>query len=141
MKCQACDKPATHHVTELVAGKPVEYHVCEHHAESVAELKPAALSRGFPYPRFWVEFDSTSREKLAAYLLPPLCIALLDPQPGVRILAAWSLIMLAPNARSAIGALRDALRDPDERVRRAAELAIKAIGAEPELPAGPPGPR
>ncbi len=32
MKCQECDKTATFHITELMAGQPHELHLCEEHA-------------------------------------------------------------------------------------------------------------
>jgi protein-arginine kinase activator protein McsA len=38
MKCQACDEQATHHVTDLVDGEPVEYHICEKHLENLNSL-------------------------------------------------------------------------------------------------------
>jgi hypothetical protein len=44
MKCQACDKAATHHVTEIAAGKPVAYHLCDVHLDTLDEL--AMTTRG-----------------------------------------------------------------------------------------------
>ena len=43
MKCQACDQPATCHVTDMVDGQAVEYHVCETHVHQVDKLQPAKL--------------------------------------------------------------------------------------------------
>jgi hypothetical protein len=79
-----------HHVTELVGGQPVEYHVCEVHVQDVESLKPAPPPRssvigseaffGDAHLR-QVWSDREAHEKIAAYLLPPLCLALLDPRP------------------------------------------------------------
>lgn len=33
IKCQRCSKPATIHITEIVDGSPVEFHLCEEHAQ------------------------------------------------------------------------------------------------------------
>jgi protein arginine kinase activator len=32
MKCDLCNRPATVHITEIVDGKPHEYHLCDEHA-------------------------------------------------------------------------------------------------------------
>ena len=32
IKCQKCSKPATIHITEIVQGSPLEFHLCEEHA-------------------------------------------------------------------------------------------------------------
>ena len=32
MKCQKCSKPATIHITEIIDGSPMEFHLCEDHA-------------------------------------------------------------------------------------------------------------
>lgn len=32
IKCQKCSKPATIHITEIVKGSPLEFHLCEDHA-------------------------------------------------------------------------------------------------------------
>ena len=32
IKCQKCSKPATIHITEIVQGSPIEFHLCEEHA-------------------------------------------------------------------------------------------------------------
>ncbi len=45
MKCQKCDKPATYHITELAAGKPMELHLCEEHArEYLTQSTPGESS-------------------------------------------------------------------------------------------------
>ncbi|MEM6748960.1 MAG: UvrB/UvrC motif-containing protein [Planctomycetota bacterium] len=31
-KCDKCDRPATHHAIEIVAGKKIETHLCDYHA-------------------------------------------------------------------------------------------------------------
>jgi hypothetical protein len=94
MKCQSCDKPGTLHVTDIVAGKPVEYHVCETHFQDLDALEPAS---GLPRPAtgfaaFWDDVrvrealqDKVAREKIAAHLLPALALALLDENPQVRL--------------------------------------------------------
>jgi HEAT repeat protein len=139
MKCQACDKEATSHVTEIVAGSPVEYHVCDAHLQELDALKPADRP-GRPASGIGAFMDDPgirealrdreAREKVSAYLIPPLCLALLDQRPEVRIVAAFRLMVLGPDARSATGGLRDATRDPDERVRKAAEIALEHIQHE-----------
>ena len=46
MKCQQCDRQATHHITELTGNKPQETHLCAEHAQSYfnesSESLPAA---------------------------------------------------------------------------------------------------
>lgn len=127
MKCQACDQTAVHHVTELVAGEPTEFHVCDEHLLRLEDFKPAkALDKSVKgFGAFWVDSqfrkaleDAGARQKMAALLLPALCLGLLDEKPEVRISAIFQLMHLGPDARSAAGALRDALEDSDERVRR-----------------------
>jgi len=136
LKCQSCGQPATQHVTEIVAGKPVEYHVCETHVRDLDSLQPAPKPdrsvRGFS--AFWDDaklrealHDPAVRQEMAAHALPALCLALLHQKPEVRIAAACHLMKLGSDGRSAIGALRDALRDPDERVAKAAKLALEQL--------------
>ena len=72
-------------------------------------------------------FDEAARQRLAAHLLPALCLALLDQSPEVRVAAAYQLMCFGRDARSASGALRDAMTDPDERVRKAARIALQLI--------------
>jgi HEAT repeat protein len=142
MKCQACDQTATHHVTEIAAGEPVEFHVCDEHLQSLEDLKPSKVSHkavnwfvtflGDPEFRKALE-DADARQKVAAHQLPALCLALLDEKPEVRITAVFRLTQLGPDARSAAGALRDALQDCDERVRRAAAIALEWIESDPEV--------
>jgi hypothetical protein len=143
MKCQACDKPVTCHVTDIVEGKPVEYHVCEEHARKVEGLEATRRARGpgMEFAAFVSDpqlreamRDQQTRNKMAAHLLPPLCLALLDERPEVRVAAAYRLMTLHSDARSALGALQDALRDPDERVRKAADLALRYIQGEEKAP-------
>lgn len=141
MKCQSCDQAATHHVTEIVDGQALEHHVCEAHLQDLdgaAKLpEPELASSGF------VAFlrdgklgealsDDTAREKMAAYLLPGLCLALLDERAKVKVIAAYQLMKLGKDATSAKSALRDALRDPDERVRKAGQIALDFMDAEPD---------
>jgi hypothetical protein len=139
MKCQACDKAATLHVTELVGGHPVEYHVCEAHFQNLEALQPkvgpTSPTKGLG--AFWTDAglrvacnDRLALEKTAAYLLPALCLALLDEKPEVRVMAAYRLTTLGSDARSALGALEGARHDPDERVRKAVEIALECIRSE-----------
>ena len=46
MKCQKddCDQPATFHITELLDGKPIEYHLCEDCAKHYLTQTPAEES-------------------------------------------------------------------------------------------------
>ena len=136
MKCQACDKPATHHVTEIVGGNPVEYHVCDMHLQYLEAIGRAPKASG-PEERFVASMmacevgealgDQETVKKLAAYLLPPLCLALLDPKPEVRVVAAFQLMAYGRDAQSAVEALKDALQDPDKRVQQAARIALEYI--------------
>ena len=71
---------------------------------------------------------------MAAYLLPELCVALLDHNPELRLLAAFRMMQHGCDAKSALGALRDAVKDSDERVQKAAEAAIKYIESEQSTP-------
>jgi hypothetical protein len=136
MKCQACDKAATNHVTEIVAGDPVEYHVCDVHLQTLDSIgttsQATAPDNGFGAFMRAPELvkalqDQETRQKLAAYLLPPLCLALLDPKPEARVMAAFLLMALGGDAQSALGALQKALEDLDERVRQAAKIAAESI--------------
>lgn len=43
MKCQKCNKEATVHVTDLVGGKPIEYHFCEEHAKAFLQNTQTSL--------------------------------------------------------------------------------------------------
>jgi len=137
MKCQVCGETAILHVTEVVDGKPVENHVC-----CAAHLGQAGSPDYPPEPpmqrsalwELWGEpgirralEDPVSRQTLIAYLLPPLCEALRDRHPDVRLRAAFILAELGGDAESAIGALRDALSDSDERVQMLAKAAIEHI--------------
>jgi HEAT repeat protein len=129
MRCQACDDTATCHVTDLVGGKLVEYHVCARHAVDLGALQgievQAPLTPDPEVLQAWA--DPIARQKIAAYMLPALCLAMMDESAKVRLLAAYSAAQLGSDAESAIGALRDLLRDPDERVRKVAQFAIEQI--------------
>ena len=39
MNCQFCEEDATQHVTEMVDGHPVEYHVCDEHFQEIDPVK------------------------------------------------------------------------------------------------------
>ena len=39
MKCQKCDSNVSQHITEMVNGTPVEYHVCEEHGDDFSSIK------------------------------------------------------------------------------------------------------
>ncbi len=138
MKCQECDAPATHHVTELVRGEPTEYHVCDTHLKALETLQPArphapdtgfAAFTGDPTLAEALQ-NAVAWEKAAAYQLPALCLALHDENPEVRVLAAFRLMAFGADAESTLGALQEATRDPDERVRKAAKLAHDFIKAK-----------
>jgi protein arginine kinase activator len=40
MKCQKCSKPATIHITEIVQGAPLEFHLCEEHGRPLQTGEP-----------------------------------------------------------------------------------------------------
>jgi hypothetical protein len=136
MKCQACDGVATNHVTEIRAGQPVEFHVCDAHLQTLdsVQTSPRAptchdgLTAFLQAPELAAVLrDKETRKKVVAYLLPTLCLALLDQKPEVRVMAAFRLMALGEDAQSAVGALQDALEDSDERVRQAAKIAMDSI--------------
>jgi hypothetical protein len=136
MKCQACEEVATHHVTEIVGGKPVDYHVCGAHLKNLGDLEPPkrqhekreGIGAFMTDPELLDALrDAAAREKVSAHQLPPLCLALLDPKPEVRVGASFQLMLLGSDALSANGALRQALQDLDERVRKAAQAALEEI--------------
>jgi hypothetical protein len=142
MKCQSCDNQATLHVTELVNGQPTEIHVCEAHFDDLDKLK-AAMERQSPnslmaflgHPGIREAMgDPEARKKVVAHLLPALCLALLDSKPEVKVIAIYHLMMLGPDAQSAVGALQDARQDANENVRQAAECALKCIESDQKLP-------
>jgi hypothetical protein len=134
MKCQSCDNQATLHVTEMVKGQPTEFHVCESHLDDLDKLK-AAIERQSPghETAFWFSpeiakalSDLEAQKKFATHLVPALCQALQDPKPEVKIIALQHLMIFRQYAQSAAGALQEALRDPDENVRKAANLLLKS---------------
>lgn len=138
MKCQYCDQSATHHVTEMVKGEAVEYHVCKAHLDMVGGPVrvpvPKELS-GFVAFMAHTDLcasmrDRTARQKLAAHLLPALCLALLDENPNVKVAALFYLMRLGPDAESATAALQNALHDADERVQKAAAIALEFFKTE-----------
>jgi hypothetical protein len=134
-----CPEDATHHVTEIVEGKAVEYHLCDLHLRDQAYLKPGECqprpAEGFagfmcdPLLREAIQAPA-ARQKVAAHQLPALCLALLDSVAEVRVAAAFQMMLFGQEARSALGALRQALHDPDERVRKAAARALGHIESE-----------
>jgi hypothetical protein len=123
-------------VTEIVAGQPVEYHVCDMHVDGLDQLSPTSKARKLASGQkpFWYDpdlgrvlVDPAAKRELAAHLLPALCLALVHAKPEVRVLAAFWLMLFGADAASAVGALRDALPDPDERVAKAARIALECI--------------
>jgi HEAT repeat protein len=48
----------------------------------------------------------------------------------VRRTAAEAMGQIGPDARSAVPALTEALKDEDEKVRQAAQAALKKVNAE-----------
>jgi hypothetical protein len=136
LNCQTCDQPATHHVTEIIAGKPVEYHLCQTHLQDLEHLAPAP-NPGTPFQALRSDpavgealSDPAIWQEMAAHLLPALCLALLHEKPAMRIAAIYRLIQFGSYARSAAGALRDAIRDPDEHVAKAARTALDYIESD-----------
>ena len=102
-------------------------------------MKPASPPKDIlsPWTELWkdpeirkVLAEPVARQKMTAYVLPALCVALLDHNPELRLHAAFRIMQHGSDAKSALGALRDALDDSDERVRKVAEVAIKLIEAE-----------
>jgi HEAT repeat protein len=71
--------------------------------------------------------DPAARQKLAAWLLPSLIVALNDVQPEVRIQATFRIMAFGADAESAIEPLRETLNDEDARVRKIAGAAIVQI--------------
>jgi hypothetical protein len=141
MKFQACSDPATHHVTELDAGQPVAYHVRKGHLQTLDNLKGALpeTTRGEtpvgpgvflldPGVRQAVR-NREALDKVTAHVLLALCLALLDPKPEVRIVAAFRLMQFGAGARSTTAALRGALQSADLRVRKAAGQRISSSKA------------
>lgn len=61
--------------------------------------------------------------------VPALSKALSNPSRAVRCAATWGLIQFGSYASPAVSDLIEALRDPDETVKRRAVKAIGAIGA------------
>jgi HEAT repeat protein len=78
--------------------------------------------------------DQETVKNLAAYLPPALCLALLDPEPEVRVVAAFQLMAFGRDAQSAAEALKDALQDPDKRVQQAARIALEYVQSNKEAP-------
>jgi hypothetical protein len=146
LKCQACDQPATHHITEMVAGEPCgfcEYHLCEDHYlewEHLPERRPPERKSCRPDTPFQklvndsklreALHDPVVRQEMAAHLLPPLCLALLHEKPEVRTAAVFHIMQLRSDARCATGALRDALKDPDPLVAKAAQIALEYLESD-----------
>jgi len=53
-----------------------------------------------------------------------------DPEPEVRIAAAWALSQLGPAGTHAVPSLRRALADRDARVRSLAAVALRSVGPQ-----------
>lgn len=138
MKCQKCDNPATLHVTEVVDGNHVGYSLCETHAGEFQSSSGMPAEQKSVMSLFWdpevsrILSDGESRQRMSAYLLPTLCVALTDEEPGVRVLAALGMLFLGSDARSALSAVRDALNDDDHRVRKVAEVVLRCIEQDTE---------
>src|SRR5207302_3224490 len=117
-------------------------HVCEMHLNQLDRLEYKKLreagtgSMGFLHDADLRQalHDPVAQQETAAHELPALCLALLHEKPEVRITAAFRLMGLGSNARPAVGALRDALRDADERVAKAARIALEYIESKSEPP-------
>jgi hypothetical protein len=134
-KCQECDQPATCTISEIV-----ERSLCDTHAEKFLGTKPKLIdTEPTVFSEFWSDAtiaeamqDREGYRQVAAYLLPALCLALLDNNPSVRIRTAFRLMLMGRDAQSADGALKDALQDVDPGVRKAARLARQHIESNPE---------
>jgi hypothetical protein len=117
MNCQKCDNHASQHITEMVDGAPVEYHVCEGHANDLSSIKglppgTSSLTSVFSDPDLRSALtDQNARNKVSAWVLPSLCLALVDERAEVRIHAAFRLMSLGRDAESVLDALRDAVRN------------------------------
>ena len=70
----------------------------------------------------------------AQWAVPALIALLKDRRPGIRRLSAETLGKIGPGASSAESSLHTALRDPDDRVREAAQQALAAIRKTPSPP-------
>jgi hypothetical protein len=134
MKCQECDQLATCHISEIV-----EKHLCDVHAEKLLGGKPPPIDKDTVFAKFWDDAaismamrDPAGRQQFLAHLLPVLCLALLDKNPAVRVRTAFRLMLLGRDAQSTVGALRDALGDPEQHVRKAAQLALQHISTNPD---------
>lgn len=134
MKCQKCDKQVSQHITELVDGKPVEYHVCDEHA---IDLTPGPPPKDVPLVRvLWdTELrmaleDKQALKQVAIEIFHCLCDALQDERPEVRIQAIFRMMCrdaIPDRVESALEVLEPTLSDPDPRVRKIAKLAIDLI--------------
>ncbi len=74
----------------------------------------------------------------AAPAIDELAKALSDPDPGVRIAAAWALSQMESAGAPGVPGLKKSLSDPDPRVRCLSAVALRSIGpkaanAVPEL--------
>lgn len=67
----------------------------------------------------------------AAWAVPALTKLLHDRRPGIRRIAADSLGQIGVAAAASESALRESLKDPDDRVRSAAKSALAAVTAAP----------
>jgi HEAT repeat protein len=69
----------------------------------------------------------TRRGPHAAWAAPTLIALLKDNRPGLRRLAAEGLGKIGPSVPGALPALKAAEKDPDDRVREAAALAVRRL--------------
>jgi hypothetical protein len=128
MKCQTCSKAAVFHVTELRQGEFGERHLCEECMEKVdAMADPPVKPPRFLPANLSALSDPAALPRMAAYLIPPLCLALKDECAGVRCLAARHLGMLGKEGQPALEALRSAANDPEDDVRAMMAVAIEII--------------
>src|SRR5690606_24398424 len=66
----------------------------------------------------------------AGAVVPPLLEGLADPDPGVRVVAATYLGILAADGDAAVPALIETLRDEHAEVRAAAATALGSFGED-----------
>lgn len=129
MKCQACKREATQHITELEDGDLVEYHVCEEHAKNLPSLKPPRVHSPLVEVLTDNEIssalaDEDARKEISEQILPLLCSALSNDRAEVRIQAIVRILSLNQGAAAAIESLAELAEDVDVRVRRMAKAAV-----------------
>ena len=141
MKCQSCELPATVHLTEIVAGKKKELHLCEACAEKKEILKQQELNLSAIVQSVIGQHVGASTDELARLTCPACGIKYMEFKAEGRLgcphdytvfrdallpllerihRAARHRGKIPPNAiRQA--AVQDELRDLRQRLRRAVD--------------------